>query len=75
MIKIVGTGILFREKNGAVCELIEYYKDIGFAGKKEYVRTNIISIRHSKKGAHAFPVHPNIYNEKIEELKETKKSR
>lgn len=75
LIKIVGTGILFREKNGAVCELIEYYKDIGFAGKKEYVRTNIISIRHSKKGAHAFPVHPNIYNEKIEELKETKKSR
>lgn len=75
LIKIVGTGILFREKNGAICELIEYYKDIGFAGKKEYVRTNIISIRHSKKGAHAFPVHPNIYNEKKEELKETKKSR
>lgn len=40
--------------------------NVGFAGKNEFVETNVISIRFSRTGLHMFPVHPNVYDEKVE---------
>lgn len=73
--KLVGTGLLYREKNGEIREMIKYVRENGFAGWDSLVPTDIIGIRHSKKGGHLFPVHPNEYEKKIKMLKDTKKSR
>ena len=73
--KLVGTGLLYREKNGEIREMIKYVRESGFAGWDSLVPTDIIGIRHSKKGGHLFPVHPNEYEKKIKMLKDTKKSR
>lgn len=73
--KIVGTGILYKDKNNDFRELVKYSKPVGFGGWDSLVRTDVIGIRYSKKGGHLFPVHPNKYDDKIRELLETKKSR
>lgn len=73
--KIVGTGVLFLDKNKDYREYVKYTNTVGFGGWYSLVRTDIIGIRYSKTGGHLFPVHPNMYEEKIKELKETKKSR
>lgn len=73
--KLVGTGILYKDGKEEVRELVKYTKDVGYAGWDSMVRTDVIGIRHSKKGGHMFPVHPNEYDKKIKKLKETKKSR
>ena len=72
--KLVGTGILFKEGN-EIRELVKYTKDVGYAGWDSLVKTDVIGIRHSKKGGHLFPVHPNEYEKKIRKLQDTKKSR
>lgn len=75
--KYVGTGVLIFDINGInpPRETVKLLREIGFAGEKKFVMTDVISIRYSVSGIHAVPVHPNKYKEDIEYVKKTKKSR
>ena len=56
-----------------VRELVKYTKDVGYAGWGSMVRTDVIGIRHSKKGGHMFPVHPNENDKKNKKVEGNKK--
>lgn len=66
----IGTGIVVFSKAGIVKEeIVKCENEIGFAGSKELVRTDVLSIRYAKKGFHATPVHPSKYGDTINFLK------
>ena len=72
--KYVGTGILiFNSEGKPPRETVKLLKEIGYAGRDRFVRTDVISIRYSGTGIHAVPVHPNKYKEDFDYVK--KKSR
>ena len=66
---LVGNGILEFEDGIPKKETIKCPHNIGLGGKDTLVVTNVISIRYSSTGIHAFPVHPNVYNDAVNCLK------
>ena len=66
----IGTGLVVFSKAGFVKEeLVQFDKEIGYAGSEKFVRTNVLSIRYANKGIHATPVHPSKYKDTINFLK------
>ena len=66
----VGTGLVVFSIAGIVKEeIVQFDKDIGYAGSEKLVRTNVLSIRYANKGIHATPVHPSKYKDTINFLK------
>ena len=60
---IRGTGLIDFDSDGyPIGEIVKVDKKIGFGGKNKLIQTNIISIRYSKTGSHAFPVDPADYD-------------
>ena len=71
----IGTGLVVFSKAGFVKEeLVQFDKEIGYAGSEKFVRTNVLSIRYANKGIHATPVHPSKYKDTINFLKNGKYS-
>lgn len=65
-----GTGLVVFSKAGVVKEeIVRCENEIGYAGSKKLVRTDVMSIRYAKKGFHATPVHPSKYDDTINFLK------
>ena len=67
--RLIGTGVLEFEKGIPKREWIHFLGDIGLGGKDELVVTNVLSIRYSSTGIHAFPVHPNVYKDVVKCMK------
>lgn len=68
--ELVGTGLVVFSMTGRVKEeIVCIERNIGYAGCDKLMRTNVLSIRYSKKGIHATPVHPLKYQDTIEFLK------
>lgn len=67
--RIVGTGILEFENGIPKRETVKCSFDIGLGGRNKLVVTNVMSIRYSATGIHAFPVHPNVYEDIVKYLK------
>ena len=67
--KLIGNGIVEFDKGVPKRETIKCPRNIGMGGKDSLVVTNVLSIRYSLTGIHAFPVHPNIYNDIVDSIK------
>ena len=67
--ELTGTGILEFENGLPQKETLFFPYKIGYGGRQTLVETNVLSIRYSSTGIHAFPVHPNIYKDTINRLK------
>ena len=50
-------------------ETVKCSCNVGLGGREKLISTNVLSIRYSSTGIHAFPVHPNIYDETLKRLK------
>ena len=60
--KIRGTGLInFNNCGFPIGETIKFHKKIGFGGRDKLINTDVIAIRYSATGTHAFPVDPEIY--------------
>ena len=66
---LIGTGIQEFEKGHLKSELVKCSCNVGLGGRESLVVTDVLSIRYSSTGIHAFPVHPNIYDETLKRLK------
>lgn len=60
---LIGTGIQEFENGHIKSELVKCSCNIGFGGRDNLVVTDVLSIRYSSTGIHAFPVHPNVYDD------------
>ena len=67
--QLIGTGILEFENDLPKRETVKCSANIGLGGREKLVTTNVLSIRYSSTGIHAFPVHPNIYDDTVKRLK------
>lgn len=67
--RIVGTGILEFENGKPKRETVKCSYNIGVGGRIGLVVTDVLSIRYSTTGVHAFPVHPNVYDDIVNRLK------
>ena len=66
IVRIRGTGILIFDYDGRIkSETVKYHRIVGFGGMNTLERTDVISIRYSKTGSHAFPVHRNKYEDDL----------
>ena len=60
--KIRGTGLInFNNWGFPIGETIKFQTKIGLGGRDKLVNTDVIAIRYSATGTHAFPVDPEIY--------------
>ena len=66
---LIGTGIQEFENGHIRSELVKCSCNIGLGGRDALVVTDVLSIRYSSTGIHAFPVHPNVYDDAIKTLK------
>ena len=66
---LIGTGIPEFEKGHLKSELVKCSCNVGLGGRESLVVTDVLSIRYSSTGIHAFPVHPNVYDDAIKTLK------
>ena len=66
---LIGTGVPEFEKGRLKSELVKCSCNIGLGGRESLVVTDVLSIRYSSTGIHAFPVHPNVYDDAIKTLK------
>ena len=67
--RIIGTGILEFENGKPKRETVKCSYNIGVGGRIGLVVTDVLSIRYSTTGVHAFPVHPNVYDDIVNRLK------
>lgn len=67
--RIIGTGILEFENGIPKRETVKCSYNIGVGGRIGLVVTDVLSIRYSTTGVHAFPVHPNVYEDIVKYLK------
>jgi hypothetical protein len=68
--RIRGTGILIFDNEGRIkSETIKYHRIVGFGGMKKLEQTDVVSIRYSKTGSHAFPVHKNKFEDDLKFVK------
>ena len=67
--QLIGTGILEFDNDIPKRETVKCSCNVGLGGREKLISTNVLSIRYSSTGIHAFPVHPNIYDETLKRLK------
>jgi hypothetical protein len=67
--RIIGTGILEFENGKPKRETVKCSYNIGVGGRIGLVVTDVLSIRYSTTGVHAFPIHPNVYDDIVNRLK------
>ena len=67
--QLIGTGILEFENGIPKRETVKCSCNVGLGGREKLVTTNVLSIRYSSTGFHAFPVHPNVYDDIVKKLK------
>lgn len=67
--RIIGTGVLEFENGKPKRETVKCSYNIGVGGRIGLVVTDVLSIRYSTTGVHAFPIHPNVYDDIVNRLK------